>query len=246
MGDLQLISIWNAKRDQNQYIQDHSHNYHELVYYPSGKGKTEIGGKSFLFSEHCFTLIPPGTSHNETHHTGSQVLCLGFSGAVDLPSVFYTDQNRGVYKILKELLREVNEQNYGYEDMLTIKLHELLLLISRNNSNPLTTKNFAYIINYLCGNFHEHINLSDCARQLNISYDYFQHKFKDITGYSPQQFLINQRLQAAEKMLKETGCTCTEIACCCGFCNSAQFSAMFKQRYGITPLQYKKRHTQKA
>ena len=240
MQDLRLVSIWEAIRTQNSYINYHSHKYHELVYYTTGNGKTEIDGKPYLFSDHCFAVIPHNTEHNEIHHADSEVICLEFSGADHLQFGFYSDPSHRIHRVLKELLGEAKKQTYGYEDMLNIKLNELLLHILRNETNIPTTKNFAYIINYIQENFHDHISLADCAKQLNISYDYFQHKFKTLTGYSPQQFLIEQRLQASKKMLAEHNLNCTEIAYRCGFCTCAQFSALFKKRYGLTPLQYRK------
>ena len=246
MLGLRFISIWEAKRNKKLYINYHTHTYHELVYYPSGSGETEIDGKVYQFSEHCFALIPCHTEHNEKHHANAEVICLGFWTADDLPYGFYLDANNKIFRILKELLSEVRRQQYGYIDMLTIKLHELLLHILRSENNKTTTKDFAYIINHIRENFHDHINLPDCARQLNISYDYFQHKFKALTGYSPQQFLMEQRLLASTKMLKKGDYNCTEIAYRCGFCTSAQFSTLFKKRYGVTPLQYKAQHRQQA
>ena len=246
MQNLRFISIWEAKRNKNLYVNYHSHTYHELVYYPSGSGETDIGGTVYQFSENCFALIPHHSEHNEIHHSSSEVICLGFWTADDLPFGFYSDSNHTILKILKELLSEVKNQKYGYATMLTIKLHELLLHIFRSENSTATTKDFAYVINYIQENFHEHIHLSDCARQLNISYDYFQHKFKTITGYSPQQFLMEQRLQACRKLLKDSNYNCSEIAYRCGFCTSAQFSTLFKKRYGVTPLQFKTQHMQKA
>lgn len=242
MMDLQFVSIWEAKRNKNLYVNHHSHTYHELVYYSSGSGETEIDGNVYPFSDHCFALIPCHTEHDETHLASSEVICLGFYTADDLPFGFFLDSNNTIFKILKELLSEVRCQKFGYKDMLTIKLHELLLYLLRMENNTASTKDFAYIISYIRENFHEHIHLSDCARQLNISYDYFQHKFKAITGHSPQQFLMEQRLLACLEMLKKSNLNCTEIAYRCGFCTSAQFSALFKKKYGITPLQYKKQY----
>ena len=241
MQELLLVSIWEAKRIQKRHIMNHSHKYHELVYYVFGSGETEIGGKAFQFSDRCFAVIPRHTEHNETHRSDSEVICLEFSGACEMQPGFYTDPPRVIHKILKELLQEVKIQKYGYQDMLTVKLNELMLHISRSKNNPDATKNFEYIINYIRENFQERINFSDCAGQLNLSYDYFQHKFKALTGYSPRQFLIEQRLLAAEKMLLEGNFNCTEIAYRCGFCTSAQFSAMFRKRFGATPLQFKKK-----
>ena len=96
------------------------------------------------------------------------------------------------------------------------------------------------MINYISENYYNKIQFKNLAKQLNFSYDYFQHRFKQLTGFSPQQFLIEKRINAAENMLKENDLNCTEISYRCGFSNSAQFSAIFKQKKGITPLQYRK------
>ena len=76
---------------------------------------------------------------------------------------------------------------------------------------------------------------------MNFSYDYFQHRFKEITGYSPQQFLIHRRIEAAQTMLTDNSGNCTEIAQRCGFSNSAQFSALFKRETGYSPQQWRKK-----
>ena len=105
-----------------------------------------------------------------------------------------------------------------------------------------STRNFEYVINYIAQNYHEKITLSSMAEQMHISYDYFQHRFKEIQGESPQQFLVHKRVEAAEQMLLNKTLSCTEIAYRCGFSNSAQFSAMFKREKGISPYQYRKVH----
>ena len=74
---------------------------------------------------------------------------------------------------------------------------------------------------------------------MNISYDYFQHKFKELTGFSPQQFLLNQRLLAAKELLQNSRLSCTEIAYRCGFSTSAQFSMLFKTHLGMSPLAFR-------
>lgn len=225
---------------KNRTVKNHSHKYYELVYYISGKGKTQIGGKVFPFSNHWFTLIPPDTEHSELHYEDSEVIFIEFSCESNLEFCFDKDETFVILKVLKKLLTEMQQQHFGYKDMFTIKLNEIIISIARNKMNSPNTKNLEYIINYIDENFHEHINLSDCAKQLNLSYDYFQHKFKAFTGYSPQQYLIKQRLLAAEKMLFEGNLNCTEIAYRCGFCTSAQFTTLFKKKYGLTPMQFKK------
>ena len=243
MLDLQLISIWTAPKAQDTYVNYHAHKYHELVYYLLGNGETTIDEQVHAFSDSCFALIPPFVCHDEYHRSDSEVICLEFSGTIDLSQGVHLDSLGTVHRILRDLLNEAKNQHYGYKDMIAVKLNELCLHLRRSENIASDEKNFEYIINYIKENYHEKIILSDCAKQLNISYDYFQHKFKKLTGYSPQQFLIRQRLSASEAMLKTGKISCTEIAYRCGFSTSAQYSALFKKEYGMPPLQFQKRQS---
>ena len=195
--DLQLISVWNAKREKNTYIALHSHNYHELVYYVYGEGTARVGDQSYKFSDGYFALIPPDMNHEEKHNADCEVYCLEFSGAPK------TMQSLGRYsggineKFFSGLMSEIKKQDYGYKDIICARLNELWTYILRSENKESSEKNFEYIINYLRENYHEKIVLADCAKQLNLSYDYFQHKFKSITGCSPQQFLIKEQIGRA-------------------------------------------------
>ena len=240
-----LHSIWESNRAGGTYVYPNAHNFYELVYYPHGSGVATIDGVQYHFSPHTFVVIPPNVTHDETRHADCTILCLSFScEGVSLKVGHYVDESKKVYKVLKEILKETINQAYGYQEMIATKLAELLLHVARlQNSNASSSKNFEYIINYLKENYYEKIQLTDCANQLNISYDYFQHKFKELTGKSPQKFLLEQRLNAAKELLFYGGYNCTEIAYRCGFSTSAQFSMLFKRHYGISPQQYKKHPT---
>ncbi len=245
MLDLQLYSIWEGHKPKGTYVNWHSHKYFELVYYPLGRGKTNIGEHTYTFSDNCFAMIPPHVSHDEYHLADSKVICLVFSGCPPFPQVFRRDFCNAVHKLLQDMLCEARTQKYGYKDMINLRLNELYLYVLRNENKGEREKNFDYIIHYIKENFHEKIILADCARQLNLSYDYFQHKFKALTGFSPRQFLLMQRLAASEKMLAAGNLSCTKIAYLCGFSSSAQYSAIFKREYGLTPLQFRKNHVKR-
>ncbi len=239
MFDVQLVSIWKAPKFKGYYINHHAHNCYELVYYSYGNGETTIGEQTYFFTDNCFALIPPYVSHDELHRADAEVICLEFSCSSQLPQSFIEDENNVIYKILKELLSEAKNQKYGYKEMINAKLTELCLNVLRNENKTYNEKSFEYIINYLKENYHEKIILSNCAKQLNISYDHFQHRFKEITGLSPQQFLVDIRLVASENLLKSGNLSCTQIAYRCGFSTSAQFSALFKRKYGVSPLKFR-------
>lgn len=45
-------------------------------------------------------------------------------------------------------------------------------------------------------------------------------------------------MEKAKKMLEEPDRNCTQVVLECGFSSSAQFSTMFREKYGITPKKY--------
>ena len=242
---MQFISIWAADRPSGHTVPSHQHNYYELVYYVQGQGDTCVQGESYSFHESSFLLIPPGVAHDERHAKDGRVICLMFEAREILPTLCKSDPLLTVHRILGELLRESGRQPYGYREMIAAKLTELWLLIRREERAGGEEKDLEYVINFLKENYSQRILLSDCAARLHLSYDYFQHKFRRQVGMSPRRFLLLQRLEAAKRLLRE-GRSCTAVAYDCGFSTSAQFSALFRREYGMTPLQYRQQQKSKG
>lgn len=241
MVNLGFITIWSRVRQCGTQIKAHSHHYHELVYYISGGGETMIDGKLYTFQPNDLALIPENIPHSELHLADTEVICLGFSCDEHLSPFIVSDNRASIDRVLKNMLKESSVQLLGYREMIEALLLQLYVQLLRlQKPTSAYTKSFSHIISYLAENYHEKIRLSACAEQLGISYDYFQHRFKQITGESPQTFLLNHRLNAAKELLKDPDISCTDIAFRCGFSTSAQFSMLFRRTFGITPHQYRK------
>ena len=234
-----MASIWQAKKEAGHYVGEHTHKYYELVFYIRGAGVSHIEGNPYRYTENTYFLMPPYTRHDDFNQTEAEVICLEFSHSEPLPLLTGNYRTGALHRLLRELLNEASEQSYGYREMCFAKITELCVLLLREQNNISRGKDLEYMVNYIAENYHEKICLADCAAQLNVSYDYFQHAFKKKTGVSPQAFLLLSRLEAAKDCLRESKLNCTEIAYRCGFSTSAQFSALFKRQYGITPLRYR-------
>lgn len=240
MKDLELVTAWGKCRKGKEHVYLHEHDFYELVYYCDGEGSSIIGDKEYAIASNICVIIPPHVPHEEYHLKDNKLFCIGFH-CDETFDVGMIQDFRGILQhTIQCMVDEVMKQPILYREMAVVKLHELLLQIKRlETKNPRTvTKDFEYVIGYLSQNYHEKIVLKDMAEQLNLSYDYFQHRFKEIVGESPQQFLIRKRLEAAERMLAEGSLSCTEIAYRCGFSNSAQLSTMFKKERKVSPKQY--------
>lgn len=248
MNKIELVTAWTATREKDEYVPFHSHNYYELVYYRVGQGGTQIGGTLYEFTANRFALIPPGIEHDENHYVDTEVYCIGFFMQEMLQEHFGSDEVQTIEGIARVIMEETFLQHSGYKDMIEAKLNELVVVLRRllgGQSQKVQARSFEYVINYLAENSHEKIVLKELAEQLNFSYDYFQHHFKELVGVSPQQFLINRRVEMAKRLLKEGQFSCTEIAYRCGFSNSAQFSYIFKRETGISPKNVLREKTRK-
>lgn len=85
----------------------------------------------------------------------------------------------------------------------------------------------------------EEVKLEAFARAHNLSRFAVSRRFKTMLGRSPRQYLQETRIQQAKRKLVETTWTVTDIAYECGFADAAQFSRLFKEATGMTPVTYR-------
>jgi AraC-like DNA-binding protein len=80
------------------------------------------------------------------------------------------------------------------------------------------------------------------AEQCEISEVYFRKLFVERYGVSPHQFVINIRINKAKQLLSEGVWKINAVSEKCGFSNPYHFSRLFKEKTGITPTEYMKKH----
>lgn len=78
------------------------------------------------------------------------------------------------------------------------------------------------------------------ADSLHYSADHFSRLFMQATGQRPQDFLIGQRIAAAQAMLGFSSRPVAQIANLLGYCDVYHFCRQFKQKTGMTPLQMRR------
>ncbi|MCR4646957.1 MAG: substrate-binding domain-containing protein [Oscillospiraceae bacterium] len=86
-------------------------------------------------------------------------------------------------------------------------------------------------------------NLGEIARRLNISKNYVQKLYKEHFGISYIEDLIEARIHMAQELLTTTDLRITEIAEACGYRNDTHFMRQFKDKTGVTPTEYRNRHS---
>jgi YesN/AraC family two-component response regulator len=95
------------------------------------------------------------------------------------------------------------------------------------------------VTQYILDHYAKKITLQDLADTIQLSRSYLQVIFKEVTGTSPIEYLINVRVNKAKELIK-AGCdNIREVSELCGFNDSFYFSRMFKKIEGVSPSQYR-------
>lgn len=137
--------------------------------------------------------------------------------------------------------------NGFYADSLATALSAHLLQhyatrkhVFRSYDDGLSKQKLKEAIEYINEHLDENLSLSIIADHLGMSQYYFCRLFKQSTGLTPHQYLMQQRIEQAKRLLKQTELTNTQIALNCGFSSQSHFAKYFRLNTGVSPRQFRK------
>jgi AraC family transcriptional regulator len=147
------------------------------------------------------------------------------------------------------LLAELKQENVGgklYVDSLVnlLALHLLRQYTAPKSrfivyENGLSERQTRQVVEYINEHLHQDIKLADLAALLNISQSHLSHMFKQSIGITPYQYLLQQRIERAKQLLKESDRSIMDIALLCGFNSHSHLSKQFRQMTGMAPKTYR-------
>ena len=95
------------------------------------------------------------------------------------------------------------------------------------------------VLDYIDAHLGSEMTLADLAELVGMSQFHFGRLFKQSLGLSPYQYLLQQRVERAKQLLKQTDKPVVEIALDCGFNSHSHLGRKFRQLTGITPKAYR-------
>jgi AraC family transcriptional regulator len=105
--------------------------------------------------------------------------------------------------------------------------------------NGLSKQRLTDVIDYIQSNLSTNLGVADIARVALMSPFYFGKLFKQSTGHTPHQYVLEQRVRKAQILLANTDLPLIQVASAIGMANQSHFTSMFKAKLGITPRQYR-------
>lgn len=103
----------------------------------------------------------------------------------------------------------------------------------------LTRRQMRQIIDYMQTHLSEKISLETLAQQVDFSSYHFAYLFRQTTGQTPHQFVLNRRLEQSQHLLTETDLPLSQIALEVGFQTQSHFTQAFRKHFGVTPRYYR-------
>jgi AraC family transcriptional activator of pobA len=206
--------------DLNQYVK-----YYAIVFHPSLVGHQSANLLSV-------DLMSP-------YIEGKTI----FSNSLDKNSAYYPQ----LITTITTLIREFQSKQIGYEVAIRAYCQLIFTWLCRgyitahddkrhSDTIRLKAAQFKEMLLYIEEHFNDRITLSQAATMVHLSPYHFCKTFKKLTGLTLIQYINLQRIYEAEKLLRTTTLTVTEIAeqIGCGSINS--FSKIFKQYKGYSPM----------
>lgn len=87
--------------------------------------------------------------------------------------------------------------------------------------------------------------VDDFVREMAVSRSVFFKKLKVLTGLAPIEFIKEMRIKRAASYIESGEYNMTQIAYMVGINDPRYFSKCFKQRYNMTPTEYKEMKTKR-
>ena len=105
---------------------------------------------------------------------------------------------------------------------------------------PLNARQLRAAQEYVRENLHVELRLAEIAGVAGLSTFHFARGFKTAVGMSPYQYVLEERLTTARKLLEATDLGIGEITGLTGFQSVTGFGAAFRRRWGTSPSAYRK------
>ncbi|WP_366296346.1 AraC family transcriptional regulator [Paenibacillus sp. AN1007] len=156
--------------------------------------------------------------------------------------------------IVAEMVKEMRQPDEGSGMLLRHRALELLLhtyrhrhmgRIHTDDPDPVLHPKIQVVVRYLNENYRNPLTLPETAGRFRISPHYLSRLFKQTTGFTFSDYLNLLRVKEAQRLLRESEASITDIALLAGFGNFSHFGKMFKRTVQMSPRTYRQEYNER-
>ena len=238
-------------------IDDHSHDYLQIVIGLQGKVEFDIKGMGNQIVPGQGCIITECSEHSFGGvHTPSDILVLNL----------YADSE--VNALILDNINELAQNDYYFQ--LDNQIRQLInMLVSEIESNPQDLLLSQACNNTIIALLHRHISafrsqakkgrldieaidtyieqhirrkisVAQLAGSVYLSESQFHSLFKEHVGVTPHQYVLAKRVEYAKSLMEKEFLSLSHVADLSGFSGHSTFTHAFSRQLGISPSQYRK------
>lgn len=223
--------------------------FNKLYLMESGEGFLALDGETITMKPGIAYLIPARTSYS--YHCDDAMSKLYFHFNLLRPDQY--DVFQGINKIMQipipdNFLQSMQEHYYSESlcDSMLVKEHLYHILNKFANQYslaqeklPVYSEYVADTINYILNNLSAGLRVDELTKRSPISKSYLEKLFHKEVGVSMGQYIDDQLMSKAQRLLDQTDESVAGISQILGFSDPYYFSRRFKKLCGTTPIRYR-------
>ncbi len=240
------LAIFERKKVENYHA--HFHDFYEIEFIVSGRCIHYINGEPVECTANSIVFLTPMDLHRIEYPEPTELVTINFDIDWISPELrqfcansMYSHNTKDIYiKLLIEEYKLQREYNLILErNLLNCLITEFLINAMAVGSKKQDDVSFK-IARYIQNNYKNNITLEIISKKFGYTPNYISSKFHKAIGKTIKRFIIDVRLEAAQRLLLTTDSSVTTICFCVGFTSLAHFLRTFKEKYGKSPNAYRK------
>jgi len=143
---------------------------------------------------------------------------------------------------LKYLIRgewDSRSERGPHQDLQPIDVDAMPHHSARTYQGGLAPARLRRVTELVCTRLEDELTLDEMAESAGLSPAHFSQMFRQSTGQSPHQFVVRQRIERAQEMLRAAEARVLDVAVACGFKTQQHFARVFRKMCGSSPTEYR-------
>jgi AraC family transcriptional regulator len=131
---------------------------------------------------------------------------------------------------------------YAYEASVGLA-HLIIAELARTpnrGDQRLKSRTLTKVLEYTAAHLPEGIQVSDLAAVAGMSIGRFTSSFRASTGLTPHRYIMQERIEAAQCLLRERRYSLADVAVRCGFSSQQHMATAIRKLTGVTPSQLRR------
>ena len=255
--DITVHRVVKSSKRAGQYIEPHIHAFFHFIYGLDGHLQVQVGAKRIQTKPGILVMVPPGVEHSVASLDTSISLDIKFSCSSETAQIMAGlptaagPLNDQAGCLLRCILDEAIAQAAGYEDMVNLRLYELLIYLKREACGVFPPrqdvqslllaprdKNIRQMLQVIEDNLEQRFPVSRLAEEFGYSENYFRAYFKRQVGLSPNRYINYRKISRAKELMLCSNLNVSQIAERLGYQGIHYFSRQFHKITGLSPSTY--------